>query len=120
MITTPLTVERASFSDPAVREAWIMLQHAGAVSTPFLTWEWCGALAQVAELVSASEVLLCRRDGRVTGLLPIEIVERQGLRTLGVAGWHWFTPDHLDVVSTPDDRAEVALAIATHLSLIHI
>ena len=114
--TVDLAVERASLGDAAVAEAWTELQHRDGVATPFLSWEWYGALAEIPELAASTEVLMCRRGASTVGLLPIETVERRGLRTLGVAGWYWFTPDHLEVVAAPCDRESVAREIAVHLA----
>jgi len=46
-------------------------------------------MAGVAGLVESAEVLACLRAGVVVGLLPIEVVNTGGLRTLGVAGSQW-------------------------------
>jgi CelD/BcsL family acetyltransferase involved in cellulose biosynthesis len=110
-----LQVERLPIAGPALAD-WGRLQYHGAVPTPFLSQQWYAAMAGVAALVESAEVLVCRRAGAVVGLLPIEIVNSGGLRTLGVAGSQWSCPDHLDVVAVPEDRHSVAGAIARHLA----
>lgn len=112
---TTLHVERLGFGAPTLAD-WVRLQSLGAVPTPFLSQQWYAAMSGVAPLVETAEVLVCRRDGAVIGLLPIEIVDTRGLRTLGVAGSGWTCPDHLDVVALPEDREAVAAAIARHLA----
>lgn len=114
--TLPLDVERVAFGDSSLTAAWHGLQSRGAVTTPFLSHQWHTAMAGVPALVESAETLVCRRAGEVVGLLPVEIVDTGGLRTLGAAGWLWSCPDHLDVVAAPEDRRSVALALARHLA----
>ncbi|WP_280833637.1 GNAT family N-acetyltransferase [Mycolicibacterium frederiksbergense] len=109
-------MERGRLDDSTLATAWKQLQGRGGVRTPFLSHEWYGAMAAVPTLIASAEALVCRRGEAVVGLLPVEITVRDGLRTLGVAGWHWFTPDHLDVVAAPEDQHDVARHIATHLA----
>lgn len=110
-----LQVERLPIGGPVLAD-WGRLQSRGAVPTPFLSQQWYSTMAGVAGLVESAEVLVCVRAGVVVGLLPIEVVNTGGLRTLGVAGSQWSCPDHLDVVAVPEDRHAVAGAIARHLA----
>ncbi|MFV8165934.1 GNAT family N-acetyltransferase [Mycobacterium sp. 134] len=111
-----LSVDRMRLNDSALASAWTALQDRGAVSTPFLSHQWYGAMAEFPSLIASAEALVCRRGDAIIGLLPVETTVQDGLRTLGVAGWHWFTPDHLDIVAAPEDRHEVAQHIATHVA----
>lgn len=110
------SVERIRLDDSALESVWAALQDRDGVTTPFLSRQWYGAMAAVPALISSAEALVCRRGDAIIGLLPVEIIVRDRLRTLGVAGWHWFTPDHLEVVAAPEDRQEVAHHIAAHLA----
>lgn len=111
-----LSVERLSFADPDVQQAWARIQLSGGVSTPFLTREWYSPFAEIPDLAAGCEVLAFRLASAIEGLLPIEIVDSNGLRILGVAGWHWLTPDHLDVIAFPERRHAAATAFAAHLA----
>lgn len=111
-----LSVDRVRLDDDALAKSWAALQDRGGVSTPFLSHQWYGAMAAVPALTASAEALVCRRGEAVVGLLPVEITVRSGLRTLGVAGWHWYTPDHLDTVAAPEDRPAVARHLAAHLA----
>jgi CelD/BcsL family acetyltransferase involved in cellulose biosynthesis len=111
-----LSVERVRLDDGDLASAWTALERRNGVSTPFLSYQWYRPMTEIAPLIESAEALLCRRNDHPVGLLPIETVEHDGLRTLGVAGWHWFTPDHLDVVAAPEDRAAVAQCFAGHLA----
>jgi CelD/BcsL family acetyltransferase involved in cellulose biosynthesis len=106
-----LEVGRCRLDDPALAAAWAGLQADGHVPSVFLTWQWYSALRDVPELARGIEVLVAQRDGKIVGLLPVELVRSGPLRVLGVAGWNWSTPDHLDVVAAPRQRAAVARAL---------
>ncbi|MBS1692156.1 MAG: GNAT family N-acetyltransferase [Actinobacteria bacterium] len=111
-----LRVERLPVHDAAVGRAWTLVQQQGGVTSPFLSRQWYAALADVPELTAQAETLVCMQGATPVGLLPVQVVTRNGLRTLGVAGWDWFTPDHLDVVAAPQHRAAVADRIARSLA----
>ena len=106
-----LRVSRARLDDPDVEAAWTRLQADGWVDTPFLSWEWFSAMRDVPELAAVVDVLVCRSGPAVVGLLPVERVRLDGLRTVGIAGWHWAGPDHSDVIAATADRPAVADAI---------
>lgn len=106
-----LEVVRGGLGDPAVEAAWRGLQAAGHVPSPFLSWQWYSAMRDVPELAGRVEVLMARRAGRTVGLLPVERVRSGPLRVLGVAGWTWLAPDHLDVVAAAGHRPAVAGAL---------
>jgi CelD/BcsL family acetyltransferase involved in cellulose biosynthesis len=111
-----LEVERLAPADPAVADAWLALQTRRGVESPFLTWEWFSALADVPEVCQAVRVVLVRRRSDPVGLLPLEWARGPGrLLTVGVAGWRWLAPDHLAVVGPPEHRGPAARAIVRHL-----
>lgn len=103
---------------PNLEARWRALQSAGAVPSPFLSWQWYKALAAVPAAAGNAHLVIAERPtGEVIGLLPVEWSRGPGrLRTVGVAGWRWLSPDHLDVVAAPADRPAVAAAIVRHLS----
>lgn len=106
----------ARIDDPAIAPHWRDLQAAGGVPSPFLGWQWCQAIAGNPE-AGHVRVIVAEEAGQIVGLLPVEWSRGSGgLRTVGVAGWHWLAPDHLDVVGAPADRPAVAAAVLHHLS----
>jgi CelD/BcsL family acetyltransferase involved in cellulose biosynthesis len=111
-----LRVHRARLDDPALEDAWLRLQEAGHVDSPFLSWQWVSALRDVPELSADTGVLVCRSGTGVVGLLPLERARLDGRRVLGVAGWYWLGPDHTDVVAAPADRPAVARAMLAELA----
>lgn len=111
-----LRVSRAALDDPGVAPAWQQLQADGHVPSPFLSWQWYSALRDVPELCTDVRVLLVRDGPRTIGVLPVERVRSGPLRVLGVAGWSWATPDHLDVVAAAGDRRAVARAVLAELA----
>lgn len=113
---TGLRVRRAALNDPGVASAWQQLQAGGHVPSAFLSWQWYSALRDVPELCTDVEVLLVRDGPRTLGLLPVERVRSGALRVLGVAGWGWATPDHLDVVAAVGDRRVVAHAVLAEVA----
>ncbi|CAN5254537.1 GNAT family N-acetyltransferase [soil metagenome] len=116
-MTAPVTVVAVTPGDPAVRAVWCGLQERGGVSSPFLSWEWFSALADQPDLARAVRVLVVRDASRPIGLLPLEWARSaRGLRTVGIPGWRWLAPDHLDVVATAGHRRVVAQALTDHLA----
>lgn len=112
-----LRVERMAPNDEEVARAWRRLQAEGAISTPFLTYEWCSALADVPEACDGLHVLVARRDGEPVGLFPLEWTTAYGrFHAVGPAGWLWLAPDHLDVIAAPADRLQVAHAFGRYLT----
>ncbi len=113
-----LAVCALDLGDPRVRDVWLRLQEAGGVPTPFLSWEWFSAMADVDELAGRVKVVAAFDDETAVGLLPLECDDGGpgGLRTVGVAGWRWLTPDHVDVVAEPTRATAVAAAIVGHVA----
>ncbi|MQA87850.1 MAG: GNAT family N-acetyltransferase [Streptosporangiales bacterium] len=112
----PLRVRRMPAKDPIVRRLWRRLQGDGAVGTPFLTYEWCAALADVPESCPGFEVLVACRENEPVGLFPVEWIRADGRPALvGPAGWRWLAPDHMDAVAPASERPAVARALARHL-----
>lgn len=81
----------------------------------FLTWQWSTGVLAEPRTAAGTSVCVVERHGVVLGLFPVERSTVTGLRILGPAGWQWLAPDHLDVVSLPEDRAVVAQAIAANI-----
>ena len=113
-----LVVHSVAPSSPALEADWRKLQDHGAVTTPFLTWEWFSAFAETALLSRHTTVLLVEdAAGATVGLFPLEIVPAaRGLRTVRCAGAGELGADHLDVVAPAADRDAVAEAVARHVA----
>lgn len=110
-----LFVQRLSLNHPDLEGAWRQLQAGGGVPSPFLTWQWCTGLLNEPDTAAGTTVRVVKRYGKVIGLFPVEQTTVAGMRTLGPAGWRWLAPDHLDVVSLPEDRTVVAAATAADI-----
>ncbi|MBW3602602.1 MAG: GNAT family N-acetyltransferase [Actinobacteria bacterium] len=116
-MTAPATVDAVTPGDPALRAVWRGLQDQGAVCSPFLSWEWFSALFDQPDLAGGVRVLVVRDASRPLGLLPLEWVRgARGLRTVGIPGWRWLAPDHLDVVAAAGQRRFVARSVAHDLA----
>ena len=114
-VTPHWSVEMLEPSDPRLEALWTDLQARGGVGSPFLTWQWFRSLAEAPELSAGVRVIVVSRSRQPVGLLPLEWSRRGGsITTVGIAGWTWLSPDHLDVVSV-EPPGEVARALLRHL-----
>ncbi|UER54069.1 GNAT family N-acetyltransferase [Kineosporiaceae bacterium SCSIO 59966] len=110
------TVESRRADDRALAGVWRSLQDAQGVGTPFLTWEWFSAFADVPELSRRARVLVVRDGGAPIGLFPVQLGGEPGkLRRLEAAGSGVLDPDHLDVVAVAPRREQVAEAVTEYL-----
>lgn len=99
-----------------MESAWRRLQDDGHVRSPFLTWEWASSLADVPTVSGQMYAVLLGPPAAPVGLLPVEWSGGpDGVRAVGIAGWQWLAPDHLDVVAPPEAAADVAGAVVRFL-----
>ncbi len=111
-----LAVSELKLTDPRLPAIWQILQERVRLLSPFVTWQWVGALAAVPEVSSKVRVLVVTDNERVLGLLPVEHWKsNENLRVLGPAGGQWLAPDHIDVVAVPADRGRVADALVQRM-----
>jgi len=115
-------VEIACLTDGAAldrlpADRWDALVEALPRPSPYLLHGW--VTSRVRHRVGGAEpqVHVARRDGRLVGVLPLEVVRRRGMRVGGFAGGPSTTwPDVLLAADEPEETARLLVASARRSS----
>ncbi len=103
-----------------LRAEWQSL-FAACGAPPFLSWEWLSVWQKAFGEDRSLRVLTVRSDGRLLGLLPLNLERRRlkwlpvMLRRLSMIGEDVGGSDYLDVLALPGYEFDVVNAITAHL-----
>jgi len=104
----------------ALRSEWHELLKASEMDCLFLTWEWLDTWWRHVAARRRLHILAIRRGGRLVGIAPWAVRPAQPgrlipFRALEFMGMGDIGSDYLDLITRPEDEAEVVDAVGDYL-----